>query len=146
MGDSRLLSVTVLFGHLGGMLLAGGAALAADRRIIGAARRPERRQDILLDLPGCHRTAIRGLTLLALTGVLLTLGDLETFVASRAFYAKLTVVALLLLNGVLLTRAERLARGAASEAAWARLRWAALSSTVLWFAAALAGVWLTKAA
>jgi hypothetical protein len=101
---------------------------------------------VLADLPGVHRIAVRGLALVVVTGVLLALSDLETFLASPVFYVKATLFLLLLVNGWLLTRAEHAAQAADPERGWTRLRRAALASTVLWLATLLAGVWLTKAA
>jgi hypothetical protein len=144
--NSKPISVAVIFGHLAGVVIAGGSALAADRRILRAAVQRGDRAAVLADLPGVHRVAVRGLALIVLTGVLLVLSDLETFLASPVFYVKGALFVLLLLNGALLTWAERRSRAADPEADWARLRWTAMASTGLWLATLLAGVWLTKSA
>jgi hypothetical protein len=71
--DHTVVSVTVLFGHIAGLLLAGGTALAADRLILDAARGDDTLREVCLArVPGVHRMVAFGLALVVVSGVLLT--------------------------------------------------------------------------
>lgn len=144
--DHRILQIAVLFAHVAGLVLGAGAALAADRAILAAARGTTDRPACLAELARTHRVVTRALALVVLSGMLLTLTDLETFLASRVFYLKGAFFVLLLVNGLVLLQAERRAERAAGERAWRTLRASAIASSVLWLATILLGVWLTKAA
>jgi hypothetical protein len=82
------------------------------------------------------------------TGALLAATDLKAFASSPAFWIKLLLVALLLMNGGLLNRLETRLRatsedpdGAAlSEVLWRRLRTVAACSIALWTATLISGV------
>jgi hypothetical protein len=142
--DSKALSTGVIFIHLAGLLLGGGVAITADLETLKAAREPEAvRADHLVFLRTVHGIAITGLTVIALSGAAMLLADLETFWTARAFWIKMGLVAVLLTNGLLIQRAERLA-GAAPERGWARLKASAIASLVLWFAIVLAGTILAN--
>jgi len=142
-GNHTAVSVSVIFLHLAGLLVAASAALATDRRILGAASADER-QRVLAGLPAVHRTVLGGLAVVVASGALLTLSDLDFMLHEPVYYLKLAVVALLLANGWLLQRFERGAvTGLAKD--WGRLRLTARLSGVFWFAAVLVGVWLSKA-
>ena len=142
--DSKALSTGVIFIHLAGMLLGGGVAVAADRQTLKAAREPEPvRADHLAFLGTVHGVAIAGLTLIALSGAAMLLADLETFWSAKAFWIKMILVALLLVNGLLMQQAERLARNAPARA-WTRLKVTSIASLVLWFAILLAGTILAS--
>ena len=67
--------------------------------------------------------------------------------APLAFWVKMGLVALLLLNGLVMTRTESTLRRAPNgdASAWGRLRTTAVVSGVLWLATLLAGVALTNA-
>jgi hypothetical protein len=87
------------------------------------------------------------LALSVVTGVLLLTADLETYLGSWIYWLKMGLVALLLVNGYAMTRTERRIRGLSdSTDAWAQLRLTALTSLILWFSIALAGVALVNAA
>jgi hypothetical protein len=138
----------VTFGHFGGMMLAGGFALAADRSTLRAARAGEaERKRHLSELQSTHRLVVPALTLTAFTGVLMFAADLESLAGSWAFWVKLGLVGLLLANGAFMLSAERGVQGPArsAERAWGRLRRAAVGSLVLWFAVVLAGTVLQTA-
>jgi hypothetical protein len=142
--DSKALSTGVVFIHLAGLLLGGGVAIAADRQTLKAAREPEPvRADHLAFLGTVHGVAITGLTLIAVSGAAMLLADLETFWSARAFWIKMGLVAVLLANGLLMRRAERLARNAPARA-WSRLKATSIASLVLWFAILLAGTILAS--
>ena len=72
------------------------------------------------------------------SGVLLFASDLDTFLYSKIFWIKMGLVALLLVNGGLVLRAERQAeRG--DDQAWSRLAWTSGISLALWLLTTLAG-------
>ena len=79
------------------------------------------------------------------SGVLMLLADVETFWASRAFWTKMTLVGLLLVNGLMMRHAERLA-GTVPDRAWVQLKWTSIASLVLWFAILLASTILAATA
>lgn len=139
--DSKAVSATVTFAHLGGMLVGGGMAIAADRHTLHAARgTDDDRARQLGDLSRLHAIVLASLAVVALSGVAMFLSDVEEFWGSTTFWVKMGLVALLLANGALMTRAEGALRAAADPAAWGRLRAHALLSLVLWIAITLAGV------
>jgi uncharacterized membrane protein len=143
---SKPVSAAVLFLHLVPLLIAGGTAIVADRATLRAARGSAAdRARQLVELAGTHRFVLGGLTLSLVSGILLFLSDVESFLPSPFFWIKLTCVALLLTNGFVITRTER-ALGAAAEDAklWRRLRTVSIVSLVLWLATTLAGVVLKE--
>ena len=143
---TKLVSIAVTSLHFAGLLLGGGAAVAADRETLWAAKEVEpARADHLQFLGTVHTIAITGLAMLIGSGVLMLLADLETFWASKAFWTKMTLVALLLGNGLAMRRAERLA-ATAPDRAWAQLKWSSVVSLVLWFAIVLASTILAATA
>jgi len=137
----------VLFVHLGAMLVGGGLAIAADRGTWRAARATgsgaRRRQ--LLEIAGTHRPVLASLALVMASGALLFFADVGTYATSVAFWVKMGLVALLLANGLVMSRAEAALRGNASTGAddrarrWGTLRVTAATSMVLWIATVLAG-------
>ena len=140
--DSKVVSATVVFFHLVPLLLAGGTAITADRATLRAARgSAEDRARQVRELSRTHAIVLGGLTLSFVSGVLLFLSDVDEFLESPAFWVKLGLIGLLLLNGFVLTRTERsLATGANETALWARLRMVSVLSLTLWIATTLAGV------
>ena len=145
-GDSNLLPTLVVFGHIAALVFAGGLAVTLDRATLRAVRGSlEDRTRQLGELAAAHRLIITGLALSAITGVLLFAADVETYFGALAFWIKMTLVATLLVNGYLMTRAEKRVRlSEAPDGAWRSLRRAAIASMVLWFATAFAGVALVN--
>ena len=144
-GNSSVLPTLVVFGHLSGLLLAGGTAVVLDRATLRASTSSaEERRQLLDALHTSHRWVLGGLALSVLTGVLLVTADIETYFVSAIFWTKLGLIVLLLVNGYALTRAERSARIAPDTAPWSSLRSRAITSLVLWFAVLLAGVALVN--
>ena len=140
--NSVVAQTVVAFGHFGGMMTAGGFAVATDRATIRATRADgEARRRHLPRLRAAHRTVLTGLAVTAISGVLMLAADVEALVASPAFGIKMGLFVLLLANGYLMTRlAGRLElAGEVAVPAWARLRYASAASLVLWFAVVLAG-------
>jgi hypothetical protein len=140
--DSKVVSATVIFLHLVPLLVAGGAALSSDRATLRAARgSAEDRTRHLRDVSRIHALVLGGLALSFVSGVMLFLADVDEFLGSPLFWLKLTFVALLLLNGFVMTRTERsLAIGGDDSTLWARLRTISVLSQFLWITTTLAGV------
>ncbi|MDB4950344.1 MAG: hypothetical protein JWM27_2993 [Gemmatimonadetes bacterium] len=138
----------VTFLHLAGILAAGGLAVAADRATIRAAgRSPDERGMALRELGSIHRPVVIGLALVVASGVLLLLSDVESLLPSPVYWAKMGAFLLLLVNGLLMQRAEaRLAGAAPGAENWGSLRGAAWRSAFLWFATLLLGTILPLAA
>jgi hypothetical protein len=143
--DSKAVSSAVLFLHLVPLLLAGGAALTADRATLRAARgSTDDRARQLHDLARVHAVVLGGLALSFVSGVLLFLSDVDEFLESPVFWVKLGFVGVLLLNGFMMTRTEKaLASGGDETALWARLRTISVLSLILWITTTLVGVVLT---
>jgi hypothetical protein len=136
--DSKLVSTGVIYLHLAGLLLGGGAAVAADRETLKAGREPEPvRADHLAFLGTVHTIAIAGLGMLAASGAAMFLADLDTFWSAKAFWIKMSLIALLLANGLVMRQAEQLARTLPSKA-WGQLKATSIVSLVLWFAILMA--------
>ena len=142
--NSRVLSSGVMFAHLSGLVLGGGGAVAADRASLRAVKASAtQRASHLNELGLVHRVVIVGLSVTFLSGLLLAAADVETYATLPAFWIKMTLIGLLLGNGLWMQRSERaLAEG---TPAWRRLHVSALVSLVLWFAVLLASTFLTSA-
>jgi hypothetical protein len=152
--NSKVVSSAVTFFHLGGLLFAGGLAVTSDRATFRALRGTEDdRSRLLVDLGNAHAWVLGGLAVIFASGILLALADVKTFGPSPIYWTKMSLVALLLINGALLQRTEQKLRASTllSQSAppvqrlWTRLRFAAASSMVLWTAIVLAGVVLVEA-
>jgi uncharacterized membrane protein len=142
-GDSKLAETIVMFAHIGGLVLAGGIAVATDRLTLRAkAWTDSDRQRHLVELGALHRTVIAGLVIIVLSGLAMLFSDLETFWASWIFWAKMLLIVLLLLNGGQMVGIEKklATDSAATSPYWARLRRSAAISMTLWFTVTLAGI------
>lgn len=144
--DHHLVSVSVRYLHLLGLVVGGGAAISADRQLLASGRAgAAERARLLASLAATHRVVVPAVVLVVLTGVLLTAADLDTFLASRLYWTKIGLVALFILNGAGLMRAERAAARDA-ERGFRFLRATAALSLALWLGILMVGVWLTVAA
>ena len=152
--DSTAVASTVTFFHLGGLLFAGGLAIASDRATFRAFRgTDEDRNRLLVDLGNSHSWVLAGLSVIFVSGLLLALSDVKTFGYSPIYWTKMSLVVLLLLNGSVLQRTEQKLRAgslltqstAPRQRLWSRLRFAAATSMALWTAIVLAGVILVNA-
>jgi|SRR4051812_7300057 hypothetical protein len=144
---SKAMETAVIFLHIGGLLLAGGLAIAADRSTLRALRVAANSRDHhIAELGAVHRWVLTGLTLVVVSGLALLASDIETFWASWIYWVKMLLVALLLLNGLIMTRAEAGLAKDPSDASphWRSLHRAAVISLALWFATTLAGVALAN--
>jgi hypothetical protein len=145
-GDHQLISVAVRYLHLSSILVGGGTAVALDRQVVRAVRADgDARRAVLAHLRGSHRVVVPSLGVIVATGIAMTAADLDTFMTSNLYWAKLGFVALLLLNGALLLAAESAAERSAG-AGWGRVTAAAVASMALWFATLFVGTWLTVGA
>ena len=147
--NSKALATVVTFVHIAGLLFGGGLAVAADRGTLRAMRRDAGLRDSHLEeLSAVHRVVLTGLVLSLVSGLLLLAADLDTYFGSWIFWTKMAMVALLLGNGFLMTRAERALRASRDpeSTAWGKLHRASIVSLALWFAITLAGVALVNAA
>jgi hypothetical protein len=143
-GTHKAVATGVAFVHFAGLLLGGGAAVAADRETLKAAGDAEPvRADHLRFLGTVHGIAIAGLCLLAASGAAMLLADLETFWDLQVFWVKMSLVVLLLANALVMRRAERLA-SATPGPAWSQLRATSVVSLILWFAIVLASTILAS--
>jgi hypothetical protein len=136
----------VMFGHFAGLLVGGGMAISFDLDALRVSRGSDSaRATHLARIPGVHRWVLLGLSATIVTGLLMMLADLSTFLHSPAFWAKMFIVGLLTANGALLTRrAPELA--AMPPNSWVSMRTVAFASLLLWLAATLAGVVLATTA
>lgn len=95
---------------------------------------------------------LTGLAVIFTSGLLLALSDVKTFGPSPIYWTKMSLVALLLINGSVLQRTEQKLRAgsllahttAPGKQLWSRLRFAAATSMTLWTAIVLAGVVLVE--
>jgi hypothetical protein len=144
--DRKAVSEAVTFVHLGGVLLAGGLAVSADRatlRLARAAALPPASHAWALDeIAGVHRLVLIGLAVIFASGLLQTLADLDTYLSSVVFWSKMGLVGALLGNGWLRLRAERAVRRGVT-AGWSAYRRSSIASLILWFALVLLGTILT---
>jgi uncharacterized membrane protein len=146
--DHQMVSLTLRYVHLASLMVGGGTALAIDRVVLGSARRrtEDRRHAAMTALSGSHRVVVPALVVVAITGVLMTAADWATFEASRIFWIKMALFAMLLANGGLLVAAERrYANGVALEK-WRGVILASGASVLLWMLILWVGEWLTVAA
>jgi hypothetical protein len=143
--SSATLRSLLAFVHIGGLVLAGGAAVSADVGTLRALRSGG--QTLLFEierLHAAHRLVIVSLTLVVASGILLMLADLDAYLQSTAFWIKMILVVALLGNGGLLIRAGRQtpAFGARERL---RLRAVSIASLALWFGTTLLGAILPNA-
>jgi len=144
--DRKSVSEAVTFVHLGGVLLAGGLAVSADRATLRLARSgalpPATQGWALGEIAGVHRLVLIGLSVIFASGLLQTLADLDTYLSSVVFWSKMGLVGALLANGWIRLRAERTVQ-AGMTAAWSTYRRTSIASLILWFTLVLLGTILT---
>lgn len=145
-GDHHVISVTTRFLHLAGIVVGGGTAIAADGEALRArADWARRKPEVVAALQEAHWVVVPALALIVATGVLMTLADLDTFLHSRLFWAKMCLFAVLLANGAGLVKAERAAAQATTSAP-AALTVVGVVSLASWLGLVLLGTWLTVGA
>jgi hypothetical protein len=123
---------TIAFGHVGGLVAAGGASMVADREILSSYKRREQRSSaVMRAVRKTHRVVLAGLAIVIVSGVLLFAADLDTYLVSRLFWIKMALIVALMVNGAVLTRAEHLASSNLDHS-WEILKWTATASLALW--------------
>ena len=143
--ESTAISAGVEFVHLFSLVIAGGFALAYDRQVLASAGQISPRAGFAAELATAHTPVLVGLTLVFVSGGLLLAADLESFLSSRMFWMKMGALALLLLNGLAIRRANnRLVRSQVDVRSWRALRHGAARSMLLWTGTVLLGVLLTR--
>jgi hypothetical protein len=146
-GNHQLASVAVRFLHLAGVLMAGGTGLFVDRQVLDAIRAgTQERENALVILGRTHIRVLSWMALIALTGVLMTAADAETFLPSKLYWLKMALVLLLLLNGAAMYLAGRRSRRIGIDSGWPRLAATSAISAVLWLITMFLGTLLTVAA
>ena len=141
--DSTLLQNLVACAHVGGMLLAGGLAIAADRTTLRASPVTAPGRAVLTELEAVHTPVLLGLAVTIASGVLLLGADLDVMLGSWVFWLKMGLFFALLVNGLIMQRVERkLAAAPGAVAPWVALRRCSLVSLALWFGVTLAGTML----
>lgn len=151
--DHTALATSIVALHLLAMFVGGGIAIAADRRLLQAAPgSSEAYRAAAADLQAQHSVVIATLAATILTGVALVTSDIGTFAVSRVYWAKMTVFAVLLVNGARMRRTEaRLLRAVANTTElsivgpelalpWGALRQSALVSAACWCTLVILGV------
>lgn len=148
---SKIVATIVTFLHVAPVVVGGGIAIANDRATL-RLRHDEAgaRSRHLGELASVHPWVIGALSFSLLSGLAMLAADLDTFLGSWVFWVKMGLISLLLVNGLMMTRAEGSLRaaadGAGTEQHWHRLRVAAITSVALWLVITLAGVALTNVA
>jgi uncharacterized membrane protein len=137
-----LVQSAVVFAHLAGLMVAGGAAVAADRATLRVRRTDgETRRSHLSRLRVVDRTVMGGLAIVVVSGVLLFGADVDTYMASPVFWVKTALVLLLAVNGwLLVSTGRKLESGQiAVERGWKRLAVTSVCSLSLWLLIVFAG-------
>jgi hypothetical protein len=141
-GNHQALSVTIRYVHLAALLVGGGTALAIDREIFGLRRSlPQSRDATIARLNRAHALVIVSIVFIVASGFLMAGADVETYLASSTFWAKMALVVTLLVNGAVLARAGRTATVASR-----RLKVASVVSAILWLVIVYVSNWLRVAA
>ena len=141
---SKWVAGTVTGAHIISLLF-GGLAIASDRTTLRISRDdPAARAEQIREIRAVHAPVLAAIVVLLVSGVLLAASDVETFLPSISFWIKIALVVLLLVNGALLTGAERKLGGGITDADWGRLRTFARASIVLWIATAVVGIVLSN--
>ena len=93
--------------HIGGVLMAGGLAIAADRGTLRALRAPAPdRAFPMRELAAVHQWVLTGLTIVVISGVGMLAADIETFFGSWIYWTKMALFVVLLVNGLVIVRTE----------------------------------------
>ena len=123
----------IAFAHVGGLVAAGGASMMADREILSGRRRREQSGSVALrTVQKTHGIVLAGLAIVIASGVLLFAADLDAYLVSKLFWIKMALVVALMINGAILTRAERRVSSNLGDS-WGTLQWTAIASLSLWF-------------
>ena len=145
--DHQLVSVFIRYLHIAATVVGGGKAIALDRQIVAARRADgDTRRSALRQLRGSHRIVVPALTIVLVTGLLMTAADLDTFLGSTLYWVKIAFVAALAVNGAVLLAAETAAERGEGGSSWKRLATVSVASMTLWLITLFVGTWLTVGA
>lgn len=157
--NSTALSTLVITLHVVSMFVAGGLAIGTDRTVLRAAPDTANAvRAIVVTLSAAHATVIAALAVTLTSGFALFVADWELLATSRLFWAKLSVIAVLLANGLRMRRIERAIHTPDQAtlvttsdipdtmpiAHWNRLRHTALGSLAMWLIIVTLGVVLSN--
>ena len=142
---SKWVAGTVTGSHIISLMFGGGFAIAADRTTLRVDRADsEARDEQIREIRAVHGPVLVSLVVLVVSGLLLGASDVETFLPSIWFWIKIALVALLMINGSVLTLTERRLGRGLTAADWTRLRTCARASIALWTATAVVGIVLSN--
>ena len=146
--DHQMVSLAIRYLHIAALMVGGGTALAIDRVVLASARArtDDRRRAAFTALRGSHRVVVPALTVVTVSGILMTAADWTTFEASRLFWIKMITFVFLVLNGAALVSAERAFAKSGDLGRWRWLVTASGTSCLLWLLVLWIGEWLTIAA
>src|ERR1700736_2049797 len=118
-GRPRPVEMATVGIHVLSMLVAGGLAIAHDRGSLRASGFTDLiRSHHLEELRAVHRPGVVALAICMASGVALFASDVQTYAFSPTFWIKLSLIALLLVNALLMQSSERtLSVSAAGNAA-----------------------------
>ena len=137
--NSALLRTGLGFAHIAGLVVSAGSALVVDRATLRAWRSDAGgRLAHARAFDATHRVVLWALAVVSASGILLLAADVETYLYSKVFWAKMAAIVVLVVNGGLLMRAGRQA-AEGRDAAWLVLRYGSMASVVLWLLATLMG-------
>ena len=136
---SKVASTVVTFLHVAPIIVGGGLAIALDRGTLRLGADAQARMRHVEEIGRAHRSVLMALFLSLLSGLALLAADLDTFLGSWVFWAKMLLIVALLANGGLMTRSEQRLRGGAADQ-WGRLRVLSFASLSLWLVITFAGV------
>jgi hypothetical protein len=148
--NSPVVDTCVIFVHLSGILIGGGTALFTDRATLRVRDgTSEAARGAAIELQESHRVVVGSLVVVLISGIALATSDLPTFLHAPLFAVKLAFVTLLVINGALLIRAERVfgepsINAERSDRTWRGVRRHARASQVLWLCTLLAGTALAN--
>jgi hypothetical protein len=133
---STPVEMAVVGTHVLSMLVAGGLAIAHDRGTLRADRwAPAIREHHFAELHAVHRTVVAALAICMVSGLALFAADVKTYVVSVPFWVKMSLIAMLLGNALIMTATEgtlRFASAGGAAVASARIRATSIVSVLLW--------------
>lgn len=138
--SASAVSVGLTFLHLAGLMVGGGAASVTDWHVL-RTHPPEARAAACARVEAAHGVVRGALVLIVVTGAAMAASDVQVYAESTVFLAKMTLVGVLMGNGILLQRAA-----AAGPVRWSLLSTTAAVSVCTWLALVLAGALLEVSA
>jgi uncharacterized membrane protein len=136
--NSSAIRTVLGFAHVAGLIVGGGAAIAADRGVLRAVRQtPSELPLHLAAIRNAHSIVLASLAIVMTSGLMLAASDTDTFLHAPLFWVKMALVGLLVVNGACMRFAERAAT--APQPRWKPLAVTAAASLTLWLLTTLAG-------